>query len=126
MERDPAQHAVPPGRDTVLLWLGVLAGPVLTLGVEYVAYVLVPDACSRHTTLIVQALYLVAFLGVVAGLLVCWRAWRLSGPVEPDAEANPEHRARFMAYSGILGNAFFALIVLGMWLATFLLSPCFA
>jgi hypothetical protein len=125
----PVHHAGesnPPSGATVALWLGLLSGPVIVLANQWVAYCLVPDACARQNSLFVHLVHLVALLLIGGGYVLCRREWARLGRSEPDERPGPEHRARFMAFAGMVANPFFALIVLAMWLATFLFSPCSA
>jgi hypothetical protein len=48
------------------------------------------------------------------------------GAAEPDERPGPDHTARFLAFAGMVANPFLALVVLAMWLATVLFSPCSA
>ena len=123
---DPAEHASLPDAETVLLWIGVLAGPVVALGQEVASYFLVPDACARQTSMFVHAAHLVAIVVIAAGLVVCRRAWARTGRAYPGELPDPTHRAAFLAFGGMVANAFFILIVAGQWLAAFILSPCSA
>ena len=121
-----AEHSTAPSAATVLLWLGLLDGPVVLLANQWVGYALVPDACARQSSVFVHLVHLVALLLIAGGFLVCRREWARLGGSEPDERPGPEHRARFMAFTGMIANPFFALIVLAMWLATLLFSPCSA
>ena len=121
-----AGHSTPPSAATVLLWLGLLVGPLAVLFNQWVGYALVPDACARQNSAFVHLVHLVALLLIAGGWLLCRREWARLGRAEPDERPGPEHRARFLAFSGMLANGFFALIVLAMWLATLLFSPCSA
>jgi hypothetical protein len=123
---EPIAHSPPPSGANVALWCGVLMAPVAVLGGESAAYVLVPDACARQSNVFIHLVHLVVLLVVLAGFAICWRAWTGLGRREPGDEAGPDGRARYMAFSGLLENGFFALVVLAMWLATWLFSPCSA
>ncbi|HEX8245903.1 MAG TPA: hypothetical protein VF541_20485 [Longimicrobium sp.] len=119
-----AEHATPPSGATVALWLALAGGPMVVLLGQWAAYVLVPDACARQSSIFVHLVHAVALLLLLAGYLVSHRDWVRLGRSEPDERPGPEHRARFMAFSGMITNGFMALVVLAMWLATFLFSPC--
>jgi hypothetical protein len=121
-----AEHSTPPAAGTVALWLALAGGPVVLLLNQWVGYALVPDACARQNSGFVHLVHLVALLLIAAGFLVCRREWARLGRSEPDERPGPEHRARFMAFTGMISNPFFGLVVLAMWLATLLLSPCSA
>ena len=126
MAVERAEHPSPPSGTTVALWLALAGGPVVVLLAQWAAYVLVPDACARQNSMFVHLVYLVALLLLAGGFLVSRREWVRLGRTEPDERPGPEHRARFMAYSALVTNPFLALVVLAMWLATFLFSPCLA
>jgi hypothetical protein len=126
MRIEQAGHSPLPSRHTVALWLGVLAGPVLVLAQQTMVYVLVPDACARQSSVFVHLTHLAALLLIGGGLLLCRREWSRVGRGQPDERPGPEHRARFMAFGGMMWNVFFMLLVLAQWLATALLSPCSA
>ncbi|MFL5380909.1 MAG: hypothetical protein ACJ8GN_00150 [Longimicrobiaceae bacterium] len=119
-------HSTPPSPATVALWLALAGGPVVVLLGQWAAYVLVPDACARQSSVFVHLVHLVALLLLAAGFLWSRREWVRLGRSEPDERPGPEHRARFMAFSAMVTNPFLALVVLAMWLATFLFSPCLA
>jgi hypothetical protein len=126
MRREPAEHSPPPAREVVALWVGVLAGPVLVLAQQTTAYALVPDACARQHSTFVQLTHGVALLLIAGAFLLLHRIWRRYGGGEPGPTPTPSERTRFLAFTGMLGNGFFALIVAAMWLATLLFSPCSA
>lgn len=111
---------------TVGLWWGLLSAPVIVLAAQWVAYSLVPDACARQSNVFVHLVHLVAVLLIVGAWVLCHREWVRLGKGEPDERPGPEHRARYMAFSGLIGNGFFALVAIAMWLATVLFSPCSA
>jgi hypothetical protein len=116
----------PPSGRTVRLWLGLLAAPVVLLAGQWVGYVLVPDACARQSNLFVHLVHAVALLLMVGAFFLCHGAWKRLGRGEADERPGPEHRARYMAFSGMIGNGFFILVLCAQWLATFLFSPCSA
>jgi hypothetical protein len=126
MAVERAEHSSPPGQATVALWLALAGGPVVVLLGQWAAYLLVPDACARQSSLFVHLVHFVALLLLAAGFLVGHREWVRLGRTEPDERPGAEHRARFMAFSAMLTNPFLALVVLAMWLATLLFSPCSA
>jgi hypothetical protein len=126
MRGEGTGHSAWPGVDTVALWMGLLAGPVLLLAQQTLAYALVPDACARQSSVFVHLTHAAALGLIGVGFLLCRRAWTRSGRGAPDERPGPEHRARFMAYSGMVSNVFFALLLCGQWLATALFNPCSA
>ena len=115
-----------PSPRTVGRWWGLLSAPVLVLFGQWGAYMLVPDACARQSSVFVHLVHLCVVLLIAAAFLLCHREWDRLGRGEPDERPGPEHRARFMAFTGMIGNGFFALVAIVMWLATILFSPCSA
>lgn len=126
MRIETAEHSPKPGADTVALWLGVLAGPVLLLSQQTLVYALVPDACARQSSAFVHLAHGATLLLIGGGFALCRREWGRAGRGMPDERPGPEPRARFMAYAGMWANGFFALVVCAQWLATALFSPCSA
>ena len=114
-----------PGMSTTL-WLALAGGPLVVLLGQWAAYTLVPDACARQSSVFVHLVHLVALLLLAAGFLASRRAWVRLGSASPDELPGPVHRARFMAFSAMVVTPFMALVVLAMWLATALFSPCLA
>jgi len=123
---EEAGKSTPPGGATVALWTALAGAPAVVLLSQWVAYSLVPDACARQNSLFVHLVHLAALLLLAAGFLVCRRQWARVGGVEPDERPGPDHNARFLAFAGMIANPFLALVVLAMWLATVLFSPCSA
>jgi hypothetical protein len=126
MAVERAGHSVPPSRETVALWLALAGAPAVVLLGEWAAYTLVPDACARQSNGFVHLVHLMVLLLLAAGFLASRRTWVRLGSAAPDERPGPEHRARFMAFLGMVITPFLALVVLAMWLATVLFSPCSA
>jgi hypothetical protein len=126
MAVERAEHSAPPGGETVALWLALAGAPAVVLLGQWAAYTLVPDACARQSSLFVHLVHAVALLLLAAGFLASRRAWVRLGSAAPDERPGPEQRARFMAFSAMVITPFLALVVLAMWLATALFSPCSA
>lgn len=115
---------VPDAKEIGALWMGLLVPPAAFLLNLEVAYALVPKACAAGTILIVHLVHLLCLSLSLVGGLVAWRTWRTVGVVWPGEEGDKVARSRFLAGSGVLGSALFALVILAQWLPTFVLSPC--
>lgn len=98
---DPSPR--PWNRQDVLLWLGLLAGPIAFAIDEIVSYAVVSFTSStehgQHA-----ALYLVTALSLLATLTAFFVAFALNRRVEAP-------RAKFMALGGVLMSAFFAVVI---------------
>jgi hypothetical protein len=123
MTVDPRTE-VPDASEIRALWMGLLAAPAAFLLNLEVAYALVPTACASGTVLIVHLVHLLCLSLALAGGLVAWRTWRRIGMAWPGEEGDKVARSRFMAGSGVIGSALFALVILAQWIPSFVLSPC--
>jgi hypothetical protein len=115
---------VPDARQIRNLFIGVLMPPIVFLLDLEVAYALVPAACSTHNRLPVHLVHLACLLLVLFGWSTAWRCWRATGSTWPAEEGGPVARSRFLAGVGVLMGALFALVILAMWLPSFILDPC--
>jgi hypothetical protein len=106
------------------LWIGLLVPPVAFLLNLELAYALVPAACSSKTGLIVHLVHLACLLLDLSGGFVAWRVWRSAGAEWPGDAGGKSARSRFMAGSGVIGSALFALVIIAQWIPSFVLSPC--
>jgi hypothetical protein len=115
---------VPDAREIRALWTGLLLPPIAFLLDLEVAYALVPTACSSRNELPVHLAHLVCLLLAVFGGLTALRWWRLRGATWPGEEGGSLGRSRFMAGLGLLLSALFILLIVAMWLPSFILDPC--
>ena len=108
-------------------WFGVVGPPLAMLTFQEVAYGLAPWACARGGPFgrvpMHAAMLLALGVSVWAGL-VAWRNWQRAGGEWPGDDGDPRARTRFLSALGVLGSAFFALIVVGQWVAVFVFHPC--
>jgi hypothetical protein len=115
---------VPDARALRALWTGLLLAPVAFLIDLEVAYALVPTACSTRTRLPVHLVHVTCLLLALFGALTAWRCWRATGAAWPGEAGGPLARSRFMAGVGMLVSGLFALVIIAMWIPSFLLDPC--
>jgi hypothetical protein len=115
---------VPDAREIRALWIGLLLPPVAFLIDLEVAYALVPTACSSGNPLPVHLVHLACLVLAGVGGLTAWRWWRLRGATWPGEEGDPLARSRFMAGLGLLLSGLILLVIVAMWIPSFLLDPC--
>jgi hypothetical protein len=115
---------VPDAREIRALWIGLLAAPAAFMLNLELAYALVPTACSTGTRLIVHLVHFGCLLLAFGGGLLAWRTWRSAGAEWPGEEGGKVGRTRFMAGSGVVGSALFALVIMAQWIPSFILNPC--
>ncbi|HKI04353.1 MAG TPA: hypothetical protein VKK31_20415 [Thermoanaerobaculia bacterium] len=119
---DPRESHVE--RRDVLLWLGVLAGPLAWILSEQLSYALTPTACASKSELLLHLASLAPLLLAAAGGALAWSRWK--GLAEGSTEkGDPEgSRERFMAISGMAACAFFALVIVATWVPNLVLGAC--
>jgi hypothetical protein len=111
-------------RSKARLAFAFLAGPVLALGMQALAYAEVPWAC---TTGRIAWVHLVPAIFVILTLVVvgtAWTSWSRVGRHGRAAGDNVPDRTRFIALSGLLLSLGSLLIILAMWVPLFLFDPC--
>jgi hypothetical protein len=115
---------VPDARSIRALWTGVLLAPIAFLIDLEVAYALVPTACSARNRLPVHLVHFACFLLALFGGLVAWGCWKATGSTWPGEEDGPMGRSKFMAGTGMLLSMLFVLVIVAMWIPSFILDPC--
>lgn len=108
----------------VILWTGVLGGPIVWLFSFEAKYALAPWACTFQDKM---GLYLVSLAALVlcagSGILA-WREWTALGKEWPGGGGGTEARSRIMAIGGVLMSAMFFLVVLAQAIPEVLLQAC--
>jgi hypothetical protein len=123
MTVDPRTE-IPDAREIRALWVGLLLPPIAFLIDLETAYALVPTACASRNELPVHLVHFACLLLAVLGGFTAWRWWKLGGATWPGEEGGPVARSRFMAGVGLLVSALFALVIVAMWIPSFVLDPC--
>jgi hypothetical protein len=110
------------------IWLALLAAPSLALACQAVMYALVTPSCSVQTRVLI---HVVAFasLALAALFTLLARADWLRGAravphgVDSDGADRPTSR-RFLAAAATAVGGLSCLVILTMWIAAWVLSPC--
>jgi hypothetical protein len=121
---EPALQAEKP-TGTLSLWAGVLGAPAAWAVQMQTVYLLVPWCCGHDRIWPIHLTHF-GFLGVTLVLgWLSYRQWRHHGGTWPrGSEGNSNERTRFLAVSGMLTAAMFALLILGQAIFSFFISPC--
>jgi hypothetical protein len=93
-----------------MLWAGILAGPLAFAADLLARYALVHSACADGQTTILTLITMVSMAVICGGAAVAWRAWQLTATAASSG-GRPVDRAKFMAVSGVLSSALFAIVV---------------
>jgi hypothetical protein len=107
-------------------WLALIIAPSLALACQSAMYALVTPACSIQTRVAIHAVAAVSLLLCIVFTLMA----RAGGaPVrfgaDEDSDAPPATR-HFLSIVATAVGALSALVILAMWMATWILSPCFS
>lgn len=120
--RGHAPQAHEPG--LVAQWTGLLLAPAVFFAHLQTHYVLVYRACRYHQDIWLHVVGVTAVALAAFGAWTAWRVWAQAGGTAELEPAGPVPRARFLGLTGLGTSALLVLILLGQWLAAFVLSPC--
>lgn len=109
-------------------WLALIVAPSTALAVQSVMYSLVTPSCASQSRVWMHAAAAVG-LGVALLLAVLaaseWSTHRGEpGETLDSDEAHIRSRRRFLAVVGTAVAALSSLVIVSMWMGTWLLSPC--
>lgn len=108
----------------VLLWIGVLGGPLTWLASFEARFALAPWACTFQSKAALFGVAVVAILLCATFALLSWRQWKLLGQQRVTAEGSPIARENFMAVGGIVLSGGCLLIVLAQSIPELILGAC--
>jgi Zn-dependent protease len=108
-------------------WLGLVLAPGIALGAQSLMYSMVTPACGAQMQVGLHLAAAVALILVLVLAVVAFSDSSLRGR-EPDSADSDEADApvprRFLADAATAVAGLSALVILGMWFALFVLSPC--
>lgn len=108
-------------------WIALVAAPGVALAAQSVMYAMVTPACGSQTRLQLHLLAAVALVVVVVLAVFAFSASSLRrgepGSTDSD-EGDPAARERFLADMAAGVGALAALVIVAMWFATGMLTPC--
>jgi len=108
-----------------LLWVGMLAGPLLWLIQLEVNYALVPWVCSEKASYILHISSLIFLLLALTVAMISWQNWRKAVHTGPeDTPGGIQGTGRLMAGVGFMSSILFFLIILAQSIPSFILDPC--
>jgi hypothetical protein len=108
--------------ERMAIWLALLVAPTLALADQCVALSMTAWACRGQHVLALHVVHLPFALATAVATLLAWRHWRetAAGSAAGDAAA----RSHFMAGMAIGVAALSLLVIVTMWVPTWLLSSC--
>lgn len=112
------------------IWLALLAAPSLALACQSAMYALATPSCSHQTRVVI---HLVALTGLVLTVFFTvlargnWETHAVARPEGPDSERpDPVSVRRFLSIVATAVGGLSCLVIATMWMAAWVLSPCFA
>jgi hypothetical protein len=110
------------------IFLALIVAPALALAAQTGMYSLVTPSCSVQTRLGVHAVAIACLaLALVFTVLARgeWTRLALAAPDGPDSDLpQPDSVRRFLAVVATAVGALSSLVILTMWFAGWVLSPC--
>lgn len=103
-------------------WLALLAAPVLALADQSIAFSMSTWMCARQHAVPMHAVHATALLAILVATAMAWQLFRATDIRGDEALRRRHFLAGIATASGVLS----ALVVLAMWIPSWLLSPCFA
>jgi hypothetical protein len=110
-------------RRDVLLWVGVLSGPITSALHLGISYILVRPSQRYGSAAPIHVATVIALILIAAGAAISWKIWRGVEPPPGPLEGRTRSRSRFMALGGLGLSAFCGLLVLAEALPSFLHTP---
>jgi len=112
------------------IWLALLIAPSLALACQSIMYSLVTPSCSVQTRVAIHAVALACLaLAAVFTLMArgYWRTIAMAAPHGPDHDgADRPTSRRFLAVVATAVGGLSVLVILMMWIAAWVLSPCWS
>jgi hypothetical protein len=112
---------------TMKSWLALVVSPTIALATQSTLYSMVTPSCSAQTRLQLHIAAAVALTVVVVMAVLAFSesSLRRDEPASHDSDEGHAHvRRRFLATMASAVAALSALVILGMWFALWVLTPC--
>ena len=108
-------------------FLALLVAPSLALAAQSFMFSLVTPSCAFETRVGIHLVALATLALIVAFAFLAHRDWRLAAAVAGGEDERRQGRVetrRFLAASGTAVASLSALVIVMMWFAAWVLSPC--
>lgn len=108
----------------LVLWTGILAGPMAWALDLTTSYALVKWICRSQNYAILQLITIVSLVVVIGGATISWSALSRTAEDVPTDGGRPRQRARFMAIVGLASCALFGLQILAGAVPHWMMDAC--
>jgi hypothetical protein len=109
------------------IWLALIVAPLVALACQGWMYALVTPSCGWQTAAPLHAIAASSLVLAAGFTLLARREWRgLAGPARllDDDAGDPRSARHFLAIAATAVGALSALAIAAMWIAVWVLSPC--
>lgn len=106
----------------MVIWLALVAVPVLALVDQSVAYLATVWACAHQDSLAVQGVHAPFLVVAIVAAVVAGRRWHASSARANESDALA--RRHFLAGLATGAASLSALVIAAMWAVTWVLRPC--
>jgi hypothetical protein len=114
-------------RNPLLLWIGLLGGPLTWLIQFEINYILVRWACSTHQLSIFHIISGTFLILALATAMLSWFELKhFISDRNPNSNESITGMYRFMAILGILSSVLFGLLILSQAIPVLIIDPCFS
>lgn len=110
--------------NTVLLWFGVMAGPIAWSLHLLVSYALVQPACEHGLAFLLYLVSLATLAIATLGATIAWKHWRTTNETGGVSLRGIGGRPGFMAFFGLLASLFFLAGIILESVPLLFLGPC--
>jgi hypothetical protein len=107
------------------IWLALILAPGLALACQSVMYSLVTPECSHQTRVAIHAVAAVSLLLCLAFTAIARLSSAPDAASADDDVSTPPGTRNFLAIVASAVGAISSLTIIGMWIAAWVLSPCF-
>jgi hypothetical protein len=120
-ERQREEFARP--RVSLLLWLGMIGGPMAGMLMVWINYPTVDRACVDGNRLWLHGTSLLFLLIALSSWLISWRFYQRAGDF-PMTEGGVMPRTRFMSLVGLFTSSLSLIEIPLQWLPIFFIGSC--
>jgi hypothetical protein len=108
------------------IWLALLVSPSLALAAQSIMFSLVTPSCSHQTRVVIHVVAGIALLLSIAFTLLARDAGAPLRFAADDDSADPPMTRHFLAVVATAVGVISSLVIVGMWIAAWVLSPCYS
>ena len=102
------------------IWIALLVAPTLMLLDQSIAYAAAGWACKHQNLLTLHGVHALFLVCTLAAAFMAWQRWQMTRG-EPDETTRDRH---FLSGVATASAAFSSLVIVAMWLPTWIVPSC--